>query len=636
MRYFVSGGAGVIGMEMIPKLIQLGAEVFVGDLKPRPAIFDSKVRYRRGDLNSITKEEFDDFQPDIFIHLAATFERSQESFEFWHENFLHNLKLSHHLMTIAKQNKNLKRVVFASSYLIYSPSLYQFSEPIFKPYSLSEDDPVSPRNLTGMAKHSHEIELNFLNQFSGINFTSTSVRIFRGYGKGSRCVISRWIRSLINNEEITLYRPEGRFDYLYAEDAAEGLIRIANSQTSGIINLGTGKSRSVSEIVTILSNYFPNMKVVEGETDIPYESSEANISKLINATNWRPERDLEYAIPKIIDFEREKIKNKLSVSKTFIPKILLTSSSKKAPLIKSLKEAGLSIHQGTEVIAGDTNANAVSFYVSDKKWVMPSLENFEINKLITECQNLGVNTIIPTRDAELYFWASHKEIFKDKEISVLVSNLESIELCNDKLAFSEYGIKKGLPVIPSSLNPETLNTDRFVVKEQFGSGSRSIGMNLDIIQANSYKQELKNPIFQPYIKGMEISVDAWFCKNRKVKGFIMRKRDFTQYGESQVTTTFRNNYLEEQIKNFLSNLKLEGSVVLQAIINENNSINVIECNPRFGGASTTSIQAGLDMLRWSLLEVSGENIDNYPFIRSKKEITQIRIPKDLYFYDFNF
>ena len=37
---------------------------------------------------------------------------------------------------------------------------------------------------------------------------------------------------------------------------------------------------------------------------------------------------------------------------------------------------------------------------------------------------------------------------------------------------------KRSPVIPSSLNPETLNTDRFVVKEQFGSSSRSIGMNL--------------------------------------------------------------------------------------------------------------------------------------------------------------
>ena len=62
------------------------------------------------------------------------------------------------------------------------------------------------------------------------------------------------------------------------------------------------------------------MKVVEGETDIPYESSEANISKLINATNWRPERDLEYAIPKIIDFEREKIKINYLFQKHLFPK----------------------------------------------------------------------------------------------------------------------------------------------------------------------------------------------------------------------------------------------------------------------------------------------------------------------------
>ena len=49
--------------------------------------------------------------------------------------------------------------------------------------------------------------------------------------------------------------------------------------------------------------------------------------------------------------------------------------------------------------------------------------------------------------------------------------------------------------------PETLNTDRFVVKEQFGSGSRSIGMNLDIIQA-IIKQELKNQSSNP-TKGMK-------------------------------------------------------------------------------------------------------------------------------------
>jgi carbamoyl-phosphate synthase large subunit len=61
------------------------------------------------------------------IHLAATFERSAESYEFWEENFRHNVRLSHHLMSLAKDAPSVKRVVFASSYLIYDPSLYQIS-----------------------------------------------------------------------------------------------------------------------------------------------------------------------------------------------------------------------------------------------------------------------------------------------------------------------------------------------------------------------------------------------------------------------------------------------------------------------------------------------------------------------------
>lgn len=306
MRFFISGGAGVIGQEMVPKLCELGAKVFVGDIKPKPKFFKEQVQYRQGDLNTLTKDEFDEFRPDIFIHLAATFERSSESYEFWHENFIHNISLSHHLMSLAKESSQLKRVIFASSYLIYSPSLYQFSKPSEKPFLLSENDQIAPRNLTGMAKHAHEIELEFLNKFSSINFTSASARIFRGYGKGSRCVISRWIRSLINNEPITLYRPEGIFDYIYAEDTAEGLIRLANSKATGIVNLGTGKPRKVSEIIDILKIYFPNMKVINGNSNIPYEASGADINKLLKLTNWRPEKDLEYGIPTMINYEKKK------------------------------------------------------------------------------------------------------------------------------------------------------------------------------------------------------------------------------------------------------------------------------------------------------------------------------------------
>ena len=104
-RVFVSGAAGVIGSEMIPILIQNGATVMACDLQPIPEGFPKEVIFRRGDLNYITQEELDNFNPEIFIHLAATFERSKETYDHWDENFWHNVRLSNHLMTLMRNVK---------------------------------------------------------------------------------------------------------------------------------------------------------------------------------------------------------------------------------------------------------------------------------------------------------------------------------------------------------------------------------------------------------------------------------------------------------------------------------------------------------------------------------------------------
>ena len=49
-RIFVSGGAGVIGREIVPILLNKGYELMVGDLKDRPDIFEDNVKYLKMDL----------------------------------------------------------------------------------------------------------------------------------------------------------------------------------------------------------------------------------------------------------------------------------------------------------------------------------------------------------------------------------------------------------------------------------------------------------------------------------------------------------------------------------------------------------------------------------------------------------
>ncbi len=310
-RVFISGGAGVIGQVLTEKLLSLRARVMVGDLKPRPSHFHSSVEYRRGDLNDITGEELEKFSPEIFFHLAATFERTTETYDFWDENFRHNINLSHHLMECLKECRSLTSVIFASSYLIYDPALYIFPEPPAPgqaAVALQETSPVRPRNLCGTAKLLHEEELNFLKRFKddGQNsFQAVSARISRVYGRNSRDVISRWIRDVLNGRPITVYNREGSFDYIYADDVAEGLLRLYMSGESGIVNLGRGESRTIGEILDILKKHFPEMKEVPGPEEGAYEASAADMNKFRTVTGWQPPIRPEEGIPEIIKHENQ-------------------------------------------------------------------------------------------------------------------------------------------------------------------------------------------------------------------------------------------------------------------------------------------------------------------------------------------
>ena len=630
-RIFISGAAGVIGTEMVDILLSQGAILFVGDLKPCPEKWFNKLEYFHGDLNNICIEELNSFKPEFFIHLAATFERSTESYDYWQENFRHNIQLSNHLMTLIKDLKSVKSVVYASSYLIYDPHLYNFHQSQEIPYSLKETDPIYPRNLTGMAKLAHEIELRFLDIFKKDQFSISIPRIYRGYGRNSRDIISRWVRSILNDEEIKVYRPEGIFDYVYAKDTALGILKIAEAKVEGIINLGTGSARKVSDVVNVLVSRFPSAKVKNIESDIPYEASQADISELIKKINWRPAYSIENGIDEIIEFEKSRI-NKPNVS---FGNILVTSASKKIGLLKAIKKASNKISINIKLYSGDTNPRALCKFFTDDFYLMPQTTESNKSEILNWCKDNNITAIVPTRDGELLFWANWKLELLNNGIRVMVPDAHLVETCLDKLLFSSSCRKLNLPAINSDLTIENCDSNFFVVKERYGAGSKSIAINVNKETALKHSARLENPIFQPFVLGSEISVDSYITESGMVKGIVTRFRSVVDNGESVITVTFFNESLNNQLLDIIKKLNLYGHIILQIILDAKNNIYIIECNSRFGGASTLSIEAGLDSFYWFLHEANGINIDKLPFQLKKQKITQIRFPQDLILYDIS-
>jgi len=148
-------------------------------------------------------------------------------------------------------------------------------------------------------------------------------------------------------------------------------------------------------------------------------------------------------------------------------------------------------------------------------------------------------------------------------------------------------------------------------------------------EAISHAKLLESPIFQPYVEGKEYSIDLYVGINGKTNGVIARTRDLIINGESQISETISHPKLEDLCLRFTEALNLYGHCVFQVIIDFQGSFHIIECNNRFGGASSLSQKMGLDSFYWFLLESLGENLNSYPFVRAVNNKKQIRYPTDL-------
>ena len=306
---FVTGGAGVIGLQFIEILKQHNFNIYVGDLKSKPSSFGPKITYFQGDLNNFNEKIFEELKIEVVVHLAATFERSIESKNFYNDNFVNNIKLSNHILNFVRNSKTVRKFLFASSYLVYDSQQYISDVPNQESVNLNSNSKISPRNLIGASKFYIENEISFLQRFME-ECTFVTPRIYRGYGLGSRDVISRWIRDSLKGIELEAYDVDGKFDYIYCKDAAMGIYKLLfESSYQGTVDLGSGKSESIRNIISTISSAIPSTSVKITNSTGNFESSQCDISLIKKITNWTPKYHLEQAVMEITEYERNLLGN---------------------------------------------------------------------------------------------------------------------------------------------------------------------------------------------------------------------------------------------------------------------------------------------------------------------------------------
>ena len=289
------------------------------------------------------------------------------------------------------------------------------------------------------------------------------------------------------------------------------------------------------------------------------------------------------------------------------PVLLFSSLSSKVALFRSVQEQAKSFNSKSKVIGADSNPSCEGRVEIDHFRQTPMTEDWNGDELLIFCRKYKISHIIPTRDGELIFWAKNKEVLKRNGINVMVSSEKALFRCQDKKEFSKSWPREcPLQPIPTFTNPEEIEGQKIVVKERRGTGSKKIGIKLELADSKAWATSLREPIFQPYLDGPELSAETWINRDGKCHGMLLRWRKVVISGESHETEVFQDHIVEEKIKSSLELIEgLYGHCLIQLILPPDQEPAIIEINPRLGGATPLALHAGIKSISWFLLESQG-------------------------------
>ena len=169
--------------------------------------------------------------------------------------------------------------------------------------------PLRPTLTYGLCKRTFgELFGRFVKQH---DLSGSWARLFFLYGPGEepRRLVSSVILPLLRGESAVCHYDRLERDYLFVLDAAEGLVKLLQSEVTGPINLASGQAPSLGHLVRTAAKRLgrPDMVQLGGLPDgyHPAPRVVADISRARQVLGWKPRWALATGLDYTIDFWRQ-------------------------------------------------------------------------------------------------------------------------------------------------------------------------------------------------------------------------------------------------------------------------------------------------------------------------------------------
>jgi len=297
-KVVVTGGAGVIGTNLVKRLLKEGYAVTVLDnyaAGKKPERFQNGAENIEGDIRdmdvlmNVCRGAYGIFHEAALPRVAFSMEHPAET---------HDVNVNGTLnVLLAARDSSVKRVVFASSSSSYG-DLPKDKYPV-------KEDEVIKQPIAPYALHKY-IGEHYCRLFAlQFGLETVSLIYFNVYGpyadpEGAYAlVIGKFLKQVKEGRPMTICGDGGYYrDYTYVDDVVEANILAMTKETVGkgeVINIGNNKPYSVNEVARLIGGETVTIDPRPG--DVRYTC--ADITKAKKLLDWQPKVSLEEGIRKL-------------------------------------------------------------------------------------------------------------------------------------------------------------------------------------------------------------------------------------------------------------------------------------------------------------------------------------------------
>ncbi len=318
-KVLVTGHTGFKGSWLCKLLENYGAEVIGYSLNPptEPSLFkianiESDVKSITGDIRDLSKlkEVFDDFQPEIVLHLAAQ-PIVRDSYKDPVYTYETNVIGTVNICECVRKSKSVKSFLNVTTDKVYLNKEWEWgyreNEELdgFDPYSNS-------KSCSELVTHSYK--RSFFDEKGIAVSTARAGNVIGGGDFSNDRIIPDCVRAALSNKEIIVRNQYSTRPYQHVLEPLYAYLMIAakqydDSKYEGYYNVGPDDVDcfQTGALVDTFVKLWGNDLCWSCQSDGgPHEANflKLDCSKLKKTFNWKPRWNLEHALEKVVEWSK--------------------------------------------------------------------------------------------------------------------------------------------------------------------------------------------------------------------------------------------------------------------------------------------------------------------------------------------